>query len=322
MKRITLSILIISLIIAFSPSAFASSRLRQSSIKGHSSNTVIKIYAGNGYTIGLCGDGSVRFAGERIGRWNLSDVETWKDIDALFIADSLAVGKKTDGSYISNAGPIDIPGELIALEMGVVGEYVFLTSDGRLYHTPEDDPNDIVLQYDGRDQLGLEYPLWRGLKGIEIGSDSAFGLRTDGTVITCPSMYRDSKRFREIESWTDIAAISMGRGYIPVGIKNNGTVVTVQADSINYGVDHDTSSWRSVIKICSENNITVGLRSDGRVYATGGEWGRADYISQIEKWTDIIDIAISDNHAVALRSDGTLVAAGSNDCGQCNLENW
>ncbi len=34
---------------------------------------VIKVYAGNAYTIGLCSDGSVKFAGERRGRWDLSD---------------------------------------------------------------------------------------------------------------------------------------------------------------------------------------------------------------------------------------------------------
>ena len=288
----------------------------------YSSAKVIKVYAGNGYTIGLCSDGSVKFAGEYYGKWDLREVESWKDINALFIAAPLAVGRKTDGSYISNAGPIAVPGELAAVNMGVLGEFVFLTSDGRLYHTPEDNPYDMILQYDGRDRLGLEYPLWRDLKGIEIGSDSAFGLRKDGTVIVCPSMYKEGARFQEVQSWTNIAAISMGTGYIPVGLKNDGTVVTVQSDPNGFGSDHDTSNWRNVIKICSENNITLGLRSDGRVYATGGEWGRADYIPQIEQWSDIVDIALSETHAVGLKSDGTLVTVGSNDHGQCNLWNW
>ena len=312
MRKISSFLIIIAVLLSgFSTAASA-----------HGPVKVIKVYAGNGYTIGLYSDGSVKFAGEQSGRWNLSDVENWKDIDTIFVADTLAVGRKTDGSYISNAGPIDIPGKLIALETGVVGEYVFLTSDGRLYHTPEDNPSDLVLLYDGRDRLGLEYPLWRELKGIEIGSDSAFGLRKDGTVVVCPSRYRDSGRFREIQGWTDIAAISMGFGYVPVGLKSDGAVVTVQADPNNYGIDHDTSSWRSVIKICSENNITIGLRSDGRVYATGGEWGRADYIAQIERWTDIVDIALSEDHVVGLKSNGTLVTAGSNDSRQCSLGNW
>ena len=34
----------------------------------YSSAKVIKVYAGNGYTIGLCSDGSVKFAGEYYGK--------------------------------------------------------------------------------------------------------------------------------------------------------------------------------------------------------------------------------------------------------------
>ncbi len=300
---------------------------------------VVKVYAGNGYTIGLYNDGTVKYAGSTYGKRELQEIAGWTDIEELFISQDLVVGRKKNGSYISNAGKIVLPGELSSLEFGIGAEYEFLTSDGKLYHTstnfdsqvelveengtikfvPIDQPDTIILLDDEKDHLGLEYPEWSDLKGIEIGSDSAFGLRTDGTVITCPKMYKNSDRFLAVESWKSISAISMGFGYVPVGLKNDGTVVTVPN---NYGVNQDTSSWKSVKKICAEGNITIGLRNDGKVYATGGEYEAADYISEVEKWTDIVDIALSNNHVVGVKMDGTLVAVGNNENGQCNLSAW
>ena len=42
----------------------------------------------------------------------------------------------------------------------------------------------------------------------------------------------------------------------------------------------------------------------------------------VEEWTDIAAVAAGGWHTVGLKSDGTVVAAGSNGDGQCDVEEW
>ena len=42
----------------------------------------------------------------------------------------------------------------------------------------------------------------------------------------------------------------------------------------------------------------------------------------VENWTDIVQVSTMRNHTVGLRSDGTVVAAGTNADGQCNVSGW
>ena len=42
----------------------------------------------------------------------------------------------------------------------------------------------------------------------------------------------------------------------------------------------------------------------------------------VENWTDIVQISTMRNHTVGLRADGTVVATGINNDGQCNVSGW
>lgn len=42
----------------------------------------------------------------------------------------------------------------------------------------------------------------------------------------------------------------------------------------------------------------------------------------VDDWTDIIAVSAGLSHTVGLRSDGTVVAIGNNESGQCNVGNW
>ena len=62
---------------------------------------------------------------------------------------------------------------------------------------------------------------------------------------------------------------------------------------------------------------TVGLKSDGRVVATGSNvHGQCD----VGNWTDIVAVAAGNYHTVGLKSDGTVVAKGNSRWARENKE--
>ena len=91
--------------------------------------------------------------------------------------------------------------------------------------------------------------------------------------------------------------------------------------------------------VFAADGLTIGLRSDGTVVATGkNEYGQCN----VSDWHDIIAVSSSGTHTVGLKSDGTVVAAGDNsrvmteekgffikrrmsrriETGACNVANW
>ena len=71
--------------------------------------------------------------------------------------------------------------------------------------------------------------------------------------------------------------------------------------------------------IDAASRLTVAIRSDGTVVATGqNSWGQCD----VSGWTDIVAVAAGHFHTVGLKADGTVVATGNNEDNQCNVSKW
>ena len=79
--------------------------------------------------------------------------------------------------------------------------------------------------------------------------------------------------------------------------------------------------------ISAGSEHTVGLKSDGTVFAVGRNTehdykythrGECDVLG----WRDIVAISVGDYHTVGLKSDGTAVATGRNGQRQCNVSDW
>ena len=91
--------------------------------------------------------------------------------------------------------------------------------------------------------------------------------------------------------------------------------------------------------VFAADDLTIGLRSDGTVVATGDNtYGQCN----VNDWHDIIAVSSSGTHTVGLKSDGTVVATGLNsetitveegffitrriprtaESGACNVSNW
>lgn len=175
--------------------------------------------------------------------------------------------------------------------------------------------------------IGISSPGWNNIDCLYIAPDSVFGLRYDGTVAAnfYDEFFRQDSRLQAVAGWKDIMELSFDGGmrYLPVGLRYDGTVAAVTTvDGYPYG-EWNFNGWSNVRRLFSGSDFTLGLRWDGSVLVTGGEFGTLDYLNQIARWNNIFWIypAVGGeaDHIVALRNDGTLVAAGDNSYGQCNV---
>ena len=176
--------------------------------------------------------------------------------------------------------------------------------------------------------LGMCGRGWNSMESLYIAPDSMFGLRYDGTVAAnfLDEYFRNDNRLQQVAGWRDIMQLSFDGSlrYLPVGLRFDGTVAAVtQVDGQPYG-EWNFNGWSDVRRLFSGTDFTLGLREDGSVLVTGGEFGTLGYLSQISRWNHISWIypAVGEyntDHIVGLKTDGTLVAAGDNSYGQCNV---
>lgn len=126
------------------------------------------------------------------------------------------------------------------------------------------------------------------------------------------------KKENSLALWKKITpkgTISAGY-YFTVGVRENGTVVAVGANSEG---QCEVSGWRNIIAISAGGDHTVGLKADGSVTATGyNRYGQCN----VSSWTDIVAISAGFYHTVGLKMDGTVVAVGANSEGRCEVSDW
>lgn len=153
----------------------------------------------------------------------------------------------------------------------------------------------------------------------------------------------------DVESWTDIVAISAGNNH-SVGLKSDGSVVAVGRNNFHqcnvghirgamgiaaeydstlvlktdgtvetvfdYGniEGHDvvpTYDWTDIKDISANGAGTViGLKTDGTVVAGSTSSTYDEWISESDSWTGITDIAAGSGFVVGLKEDGTVLAVG------------
>jgi len=105
-----------------------------------------------------------------------------------------------------------------------------------------------------------------------------------------------------------------------VGLKTDGTVVTVGAYEHGYG-QLDVSSWRDIVAISAGRSHIVGLKADGTVVAVGEDelgCGQLD----VSGWRDIIAISAGEYCTVGIKANGTVVAVGADWGGQTDVSDW
>ena len=252
-------------------------------------------------------------------------VQRWQDVRDILVYYDLVVGLKTDGTIVTNNpellhdqgvywggswGPSTNWTQVKCLVDSLIGPYAIKT-DGSV--------------------LGIDRPGWDNVDSLYFNCDSMFALRRDGSVASNFSDYYEyyemDPRLQEVAGWTNITALGfddegMGR-YVPLGLCSDGTVkaVTTGYEGEPYG-EWDVSGWTNVKTLYSGTSYTFGLRPDGSILATGGEFSTLPWISAVAAWTDIAAIAVGRGeapHVLGLRFDGTVVSCGNNDHGQCSV---
>ena len=121
---------------------------------------------------------------------------------------------------------------------------------------------------------------------------------------------------KDILKRNDIISIAVSNGFTSehaIGLCADGTVVAVGDD------DHgqcDVKYWNDIVAIDTCEYMTVGLKKDGTVVATGYEKKSAGYTydagqcKEVSNWRDIVAIAVNARMVAGVKSDGTVVLAG------------
>ena len=288
---------------------------------------VEKVILGYSFCLGLCYDGTVLCVcaddADSLSRSQAAQVVRWKNIrDLVTDGYSVIVGLQEDDTIVTT-------------------DREALQGQGGYWSGTWGDPsgwNNIVKLFDceiglyalRRDGvlLGMaNRPSWNNVTEMFWASDSLFGLRRDGTVAADFSSYNsDDPRLIEVGSWTNIAQLSMDGAfrYLPVGLCRDGTVRVVTRGYMGepYGF-WDVSGWSNVIRVFSGTGYTIGLREDGTLLVTGGEFDTLDYLDELSSWSGVFSLyfpwGFEQDHIVGLLDDGSLIAAGDNSQGQCNV---
>lgn len=280
-----------------------------------------QVYTMSGICLGLTRDGRVLTVSRSPDEDALCrELSTWRGIRKLAFH-FVILGLKQDGTVICTSAEDEYGQEIKAFweSPNAPKHIVDLISDvSGLYAI--DDNGTVVF--------GLDNETWTNVERLYLASDSMFGLRRDGTVAVYLGYAMDDPRLQEVAAWHHIKdlgfEITGWARYVPVGLKEDGTVCAVTEGYMGepYGA-WDFTGWSDVQKLFSGTDCTIGLRSDGSLLVTGGEFGSMDCQDEIAGWTDIQDIFFAKgefcDHVVGLKRDGTLVAAGDNSFGQCNV---
>ena len=207
--------------------------------------------ASYGHVAGLRWDGTVIASGNDDGRL---DVEDWTDIVAIGTGTTITVGLKKDGTVLK-AGPSRYGESLCTDWTGVTGiaaserHVIGLKGDG------------TALSTAAEAGYGCSAVLsWTDLVDVAAGPDyEAAGLKKDGTVVITGG------ELTKEDGFTKIRDIVFG-GDVLYGLRQDGTV-TANRDSVRQAI----SGWSDVTAIAADENMLVGLRSDGSllIYSEG-----------------------------------------------------
>lgn len=197
-----------------------------------------------------------------------------------------------------------------------------------------------------QDARGRSFAIWDEIavrETISSGNEHTVGLKSDGTVVAAG---KNPDGRCDVESWTDIVAVSAGV-FHTAGLKADGTVVAVGKNE--YG-QCDVESWTDIVAISAGGDTTVGLKADGTVVAVGYKqedidvWTDVVAVSSsgcyvglksdgtvvgighgsqdVKNWTDIVAVSAGSSHAVGLKADGTVVTSGHNYSGELKVDEW
>ena len=235
---------------------------------------IIAISSGRyGYDIvGLISDGTA-VAGHNYN--NTCNVSGWRDIIAVSMGTSHAVGLRSDGTVVATgenkAGQCNVSGwrDIVAISAGD-SHTVGLRSDG------------TVVAVGDKCYNRCRVSGWRNIIAISAGYDCTIGLKLDGTVVAAGSKWS----IEGLSEWRDIVAISAssGVGYDQiVGLKSDGTVVSTRSD-------FNIADWSDIVAVTAGAHSIIGLNSKGKVVVALDDLADPS-LRKITSWSNLMPIS-------------------------------
>lgn len=156
---------------------------------------------------------------------------------------------------------------------------------------------------------------WNNVVMICAGDVHSVALKENGTLVTVGYSNYNQGNVSTLTRLADeykIVAISAGY-HQTLALLENGRVV---ACGDNSSGACDVSTWRDIAAIYTGTEYSAGLKTDGTVVVTKGNWDVSD-------WTDIVTLAAGDYYLLGLKSDGTVLAVGEyRKYGNIDVSDW
>ena len=137
------------------------------------------------------------------------DMLGWRDIDAISISDSHAIGLKRDGTVLVVGGAYNGQGR----------QLVTIFADGT--NNLSIDQTGTVEFSKGEYVKGNDVANWSEIVSIACGNAHIVGVRKDGTVL---ALGDNDEGQCNTKKWRDIVTVS-ARGNTTIGVKKDGTII-------------------------------------------------------------------------------------------------
>jgi len=245
---------------------------------------------GANHTVGLMADGSVVATG--LNDNSQCQVDDWSDIVAIDAGAYNTIGLKSDGTVVATGrndeGQCDVGNwvNVVQIASGAYTTYGLL-EDGTIVSTGYSDNQKL-------DNLTK-------IKLISAGAYSAGCINEDGIIFfSHPSLIIHEEGAISIDTSTGYAIALMPDGNI-VSTLNN------------------TPDWENVVAIYAGSNMILAIDCDLQILTHF--FDSRDQVP-LDEYTDIKAIAVGGSHCAIMFSDGSVKVFGSNEYGECDVDNW
>ncbi|MFD2329358.1 S-layer homology domain-containing protein [Cohnella sp. GCM10020058] len=256
-----------------------------------------RIAAGDGFTLSLQDDGTVKAYGWINGR-KIDVPDDLTGVQSVYASNACGYAIKTDGFVAALGDGCTVPAE--ASNGNVVG----LVPEGYASTVLKNDGTITSLE-SGYYKMPEEWkPVYGPFKSVSGGFNHAAALTWDGNVVSWGS---ESMAATSVpDDLPETVAIASGV---------NHTLALLADGSVRlwgyWGVDRPPEDLPKAVAIGANENYSVVVTADGSVVV----WGD-DRLQPPAGLSGVVAVAAGSSHIVALKSDGTLVGWGNNQHGE------
>lgn len=241
------------------------------------------------------------------------------------------VGLMADGSVkavgLNDTGQcqVDEWSDIIAVDAGAY-HTVALKSDGK------------VMAAGRNDEGQCDVSSWQNVVKIAAGAYSTYGLLEDGTIVST-GYNSSSHTIQNINNAVYINAGAYAAGCItkegivyfshpslilhetgPISVDvSTGYAVILMPDGQVVSTLKDDLGWEDIISISAGSNMILAIDIDGKILAHF--FDSRDEIN-LSEYDHIVDAAAGGSHFALLIDDGSVECFGSNEYGECDVEDW